>query len=421
MSQITTAQVPREGTRQLILAARGWETAGRTLLVEPQRYAVGPVRWNVRADGVEWLVDDLEVVRQMPHGRDRFPLTDWIVLAERPVDGSAALSLLAEMELRASQTVIAVVFDPAHRGRWQGAVHQEGVIHPLDGVRIIGPRMLDLERSPESLPEISVDGRWSRTVGALGIDLWRKISTAHVLLIGCGRNGTQAAWQLAGLGVSRFTLVDGDDLKLANLDAMPGISAADVGQPKVTALAKRLIEFNPDLLIHGYPEPVTDVLDRLRNRYQLILTCVDSDVPRLAASWLSRELLVPQLDIGTAVRRTAGDLELAGDVRLLLPFEGCVDCCGGLADRAETLYEFAAPRGSLRRGEPRAWHQQRTGSLGHLNALTVAAGMEVWLNLLSGIHGAYWERWTKSAGGWRVAGQAVSAGTQCAACRRVDR
>ena len=122
-----------------------------------------------------------------------------------------------------------------------------------------------------------------------------------------------------------------------------------------------------------------------------VVSALDRDAGRLVASWLSRELLIANLDIATSVSRTGEDQrQLAGDARLLLPFEGCIECVGGIADPTETFYEFATPPGSLYRGEPlicsvRCWlagrSQQSDGFRG---------GIELWMSLLRGTISSYW-------------------------------
>tara|TARA_R110002111_G_scaffold260867_1_gene332908 strand:+ start:15202 stop:16449 length:1248 start_codon:yes stop_codon:yes gene_type:complete len=386
---------------RLILPGIAWEQAVRTLLLEPDQCAIGALRWNAGADMTELLANHLEIKENLPQGQDQFPLTDWMVLTIQQSPEITPVEILQQIAPRVSQTVVIVTLYKDDFSRWEGLVHRDGTCYPLEEVRVIGPGMLRLERvSQTELFEPPLSGRWSRTIGALGNELWQQVSQAHVLQIGCGRNGTLVAWQFAGLGIRQITLVDPDQLEWGNLDAMPGLTHDDVGQPKATALAKRLVAFNPDMMLRCVTEPVTDVLSHLRSRFDLIVTCVDADAPRLAASWLSRELLIPHLDIGTSVQRTAEAPVMSGDIRLLLPFQGCVNCVGGLSDSEETFYEFAAPPGSMHRGEPVAWHEQRAGSLVHLNSIAVGTSLEIWLSLLQRHVGSFWQRlsWNHQSG-----------------------
>ncbi|WP_417385638.1 ThiF family adenylyltransferase [Gimesia sp.] len=381
---------------RLIITHAAWSAALRSMLLDADRCAIGSLRWNNTVTSTEFLVHQLDLVERWPVGEERFPLTDWLVMAVSRDPSETPVKILQQIKPRKSQTVIILTFYDEDRQRWDGFVHREGEVIPLNEIHIIGPGMMRLNREDEPvIQELPTAGRWSRTIGALGGPLWSKVRNSNLLLIGCGRNGTLAAWNFAGLGIEQMTLVDEDVLKIENLDAMPGLTLDDIGLPKVTVLARHLIAYNNEMTIRCFTKPVHEILDQLRTRFDLIITCVDSDVARVAASWLSRELLIPHLDIGTEVGRTENSQLLAGDVRLLQPYDGgCVSCVGGLRAPAEAQYEFAAPHGSLHRGEPAPWYEQRVGSLIHLNSMTVGTSVELWLASLQGHTGSFWQRLT---------------------------
>jgi hypothetical protein len=145
----------------------------------------------------------------------------------------------------------------------------------------------------------------------------------------------------------------------------------------------------------------------------LLVTCVDHDAPRLAAALLANRFLKVHLDVATGIHRRGGRArDLAGDVRLLLPHEGCLCCVGGLgnADRArEELLGIAPPAGE------RPWHAERAGSLITLNTLAVSIGVQLWLDLLSGhLRHSCWHRLEWAAGqGLRVDAGLVTGSPDC--------
>ncbi|HAN30746.1 MAG TPA: thiamine biosynthesis protein ThiF [Myxococcales bacterium] len=61
-----------------------------------------------------------------------------------------------------------------------------------------------------------------------------------VAIIGCGGLGAPAAWTLALAGARRLRLIDPDVVELSNLHRQVLFAEADVAQPKVDVLAKRL-------------------------------------------------------------------------------------------------------------------------------------------------------------------------------------
>lgn len=90
-----------------------------------------------------------------------------------------------------------------------------------------------------------------------------------------------------------------------------------------------------------------------------------------------------------------------------------------LADREQALYELAAPAGSLQRGLPVAWHEQRAGSLITINAIAVSVGVQLWLELLAGrLSTSTWHRldWDAQTG-LRVHAGSVGVGDECPYCR----
>lgn len=424
---------------QLVITREEWEAAMRPLLAEPGGLAVGRVRWLQTERERRLLVERVEAVDRAVTG-DRFPpLADWCAFYVGSAESNvrSARALLAQLRPKASQTVAAVVIDPGARGvhlpAWDGAVYLgEDRVIPLDGLRVVGPGMLRVSRDP--IGDLAAEAgsrddqtalRYGRLEGAVGLSVARRLREASVTLIGAGRNGSAMAFQLASLGVRTMRLVDGDRLGPENLDAMPGLAVADVGRPKVFALADRLLLLRPDLRVTCLDgplsgEPMVAALRRLPA--DLIVTAVDSDTPRMAASHLARETLTVHLDVGTSVTRDeSGELLLAGDVRLLMPGAGCVSCVGGLADPEATLYELYAPPETLRRGRRLAWHEQRAGSLVSLNAITVGTAVQAWLDLLAGrVRTSYWHRLRWLPGeGIRADSAPVDAGEDCPYCRRV--
>lgn len=111
------------------------------------------------------------------------------------------------------------------------------------------------------------------------------LSAAHVVLIGCGGIGSPALQYLAGAGVGRLTLVDGDTVDASNLQRQTIFSEADIGRPKAEAAADWVRKFDGALEVRAYVGRVGagDVAPLLKD-VDLVLDGCDNFATRLAVS-----------------------------------------------------------------------------------------------------------------------------------------
>lgn len=411
----------------VFITREAWEHALRTLLADAGGFAWGTVRWRKESHVEEILCDRLETTRELPRGAARPPFDDWLVLVVDPHEPTSVASWFDRIGPRQSQRLVGVVLDGRKPGRWDAVLYDRGRTVPIETLVIAGSGMLAMQRTPRRAEPASEESqlRASRTAGALGLELFGKVCGSCVTLVGAGRLGALAAFHLAGLGVPHLRLIDPDRLGWENLDAMPGLTEEDVGRPKVTALAQRLLDFRSDLLVSSLQAAFPDAQagHLARQRTDLLITCVDSDTPRLCASLIAKETLTVHLDIATHVADVERGGLIHGDVRLLTPDRdgGCIACVGGLRDVEETLYEVGAPPGVLRRGEPLDWRQQRAGSLLTVNSIAVGIGVQTWLDFLAGaLRTSYWHRLRWVPGGtMQVDGGPVGRSDTCRFCPSV--
>lgn len=414
----TAAPAPSRDCKLLITRAT-WEGALRSLLLDENRTAAGSVTWNRHDIAEEALINHLDVQNGSPSGSQYPPLSAWGVVAVVRDGVLDVAGWIERLQPRASQTLTVLLIDGHDRRRWNGGVWRAGQVRPLASVQIVGGGTLQLSR--DAAPGQPDPTRWSRLVGALGNDVVQRLQQANVLLVGAGRNGSLMAQTLTLLGIARLRLIDPDVLAAENLDAMP-VSPEFIGRPKVEAVAAAVACLRPEMAVTQLAKPVNSAAaaDLFRSRNDLIVSCVDSDA-RLSTSLWARKTLTVHLDVGTTVQgEDRQPRQIAGDARLLLPDRdgGCVACVGGLADDDQALYELAAPDGTLLRGQPVDWNQQRAGSLISINQLTVAAGVQLWLSLLSGqIETSFWQRlnWN-TAGGLESSGGRVGSDANCRFC-----
>lgn len=97
------------------------------------------------------------------------------------------------------------------------------------------------------------DSMFTRTRAVLGPEALDTLKKAHVAVFGLGGVGGSCAEALARGGVGRLTLVDHDVISLSNLNRQTLALRSTLGQQKAEVCKARLLDINPDLIIHALP------------------------------------------------------------------------------------------------------------------------------------------------------------------------
>lgn len=415
--------ITSDRTIRLVMTGRVWNEVIRQLSHGTAVAAFALLRQHGTPVAIEFLCDSIHLTEKLPTGDQLKPLDDWLVITLNRTGQPSPLDI-SQFAVHNWQTMIWLNLDQNNPALWSVSILRHGKWVALTDTHIIGSGMLRLSPSSVS-PDRSVNAysteRWSRTRGVLGDDVFDRLQNSTVTVVGAGRNGSQLAFQLAAVGVGTLRLFDADILHLHNMDANPGIPAAACGIAKVKALAAALKMFRPDLTVQIIQQRASyrTLEDYLRERSDLVVTCTDSDTPRLGTALVARRNLFVHLDVATSIQRTeAGTLSMTGDATLLLPTEGCCSCVGGFRDPVATRHDLTAPPNSLRRQMQPAWNVQRAGSLVTLNSMVVGAAVQSWLDLLTGdLTTSIWHRiaWTPGQG-LRCDSAAVSAADNCEIC-----
>lgn len=126
-----------------------------------------------------------------------------------------------------------------------------------------------------------------------------KLAAARVLVIGAGGLGCPILSYLAGAGVGRITICDGDLVELSNLQRQTLYTEDDVGRPKAVAAAARLAATNRTLTIEAVPEMfragnapallaeadlVVEGIDRIAGRHAINRACLEAEKPLLSSA-----------------------------------------------------------------------------------------------------------------------------------------
>jgi molybdopterin/thiamine biosynthesis adenylyltransferase len=277
------------------------------------------------------------------------------------------------------------------RGQAEAFARLASGLEPIDQLKLVGPGMHVLTLGP-SMVEAGLPAnldalreRWSRTIAALGEEVWRRLTRLHYGIVGVGRRGSILAEALAaGWGVERLSLIDPDVMEAYNLGEMASVMEADCGQAKAAALARRVCL--PELsrpVITAVAGSITHVPAlHAAQACDVLFGCLDHDGARLALAALAVLFCKPYVDIATGIHGQA-DRRMGVDVRLLVPGERCLLCLGDLADPAGARQVLASADAEQAFYAGRDWRQERAGSLRSLNQLAVAVALRMWEDFIA--------------------------------------
>ena len=86
--------------------------------------------------------------------------------------------------------------------------------------------------------------KYSRQIGAYGLEAMSKLLNMHVLIVGLKGVGMETAKNLALAGPGAITLWDDTPASMRDLGGNFFLNADDVGKPRAAAVAGRLQELN---------------------------------------------------------------------------------------------------------------------------------------------------------------------------------
>lgn len=109
-----------------------------------------------------------------------------------------------------------------------------------------------------------------------------RVRRAAVLVVGAGGLGGPVIFQLAGAGVGRLVIADGDTVDLSNLHRQTQFSLADVGRPKAEVAAARAQALNPLVRVEMAPRLDAGNADTLLAGVDLIVDATDNFEARYA-------------------------------------------------------------------------------------------------------------------------------------------
>ena len=152
---------------------------------------------------------------------------------------------------------------------------------------------------------------YSRTTLLYGDERMARIRSAHVLVVGTGGVGAYAAEMLCRAGVGHLTLLDADTVSPSNINRQLPALHSTLGRSKVSVLAERFRDINPEVQLtlreeYLTPESVDALLDAAP--YTYVIDAIDTIQPKvalLAACIRRRQPVIASMGAGAKTDITA--------------------------------------------------------------------------------------------------------------------
>lgn len=152
-----------------------------------------------------------------------------------------------------------------------------------------------------------------RSEMVLGRDGIAKLKDSKIAVFGIGGVGSFTAESLARCGVGHLVLIDFDDIVPSNINRQIHATTKTVGQLKVHAMAERLKEINPEIIVTALPllynqesndqiltddlDYVVDAIDMVSSKLLLIEQCKLKNIPIICSMGTGNKVKPAMLEV----------------------------------------------------------------------------------------------------------------------------
>lgn len=168
---------------------------------------------------------------------------------------------------------------------------------------------------------------FARSAAMLGEDAMTRLQSARVAVFGVGGVGGYVCEALVRSGIGTLDVFDKDDVSVTNLNRQIIALRSTIGQDKVSVLAARMRDINPDVVINEHkvfylPENaddfdlsqydyVVDAVDTVAAKIELAVRCEQLNVPLIAAMGAGNKLDPSKLQIADVYKTSVCPLARA--------------------------------------------------------------------------------------------------------------
>ena len=164
--------------------------------------------------------------------------------------------------------------------------------------------------------------QFSRLELMLGKAAIKKLNNSRVAVFGIGGVGGYALEALVRSGIGEVDIIDNDDISLTNLNRQIIALQSTVGQSKVDAAEKRILDINPDCRINKHRiffdektaedidfdsfDYVVDAIDSVKSKLLIAKICNDKNISLISSMGTGNKLDPSLLEI-TDISKTSYD------------------------------------------------------------------------------------------------------------------
>ena len=172
-----------------------------------------------------------------------------------------------------------------------------------------------------------MESPFARSAAMLGEDAMTRLQSARVAVFGVGGVGGYVCEALVRSGIGTLDVFDKDDVSVTNLNRQIIALRSTIGQDKVSVLAARMRDINPDVVINEHKvfylpdnaddfdlsqyDYVVDAVDTVAAKIELAVRCEQLNVPLIAAMGAGNKLDPSKLQIADVYKTSVCPLARA--------------------------------------------------------------------------------------------------------------
>ena len=154
---------------------------------------------------------------------------------------------------------------------------------------------------------------FSREIGLIGEDNFKKLQNSKVAVIGVGGVGGYVCHMLARAGVGRITIVDFDKVDETNINRQVVANAKTVGKLKTDVMKKQILDINPQCKVTVFAnrldaefaqklfeqkfDYIVDAIDSVADKVDLICESIKREIPIVSAMGAGNRKDIPQFKV----------------------------------------------------------------------------------------------------------------------------